>query len=128
MSSMELGQIQVDANSLYREELITDLKVASIRRLVPIKSDGTTDDQRSVIFSAQTHVMSQMGALPVNCQLEAKTLADAIAEFPAAVKKGVEKMIDEAREYQRQEAGKIVVPRGGAPMGGMPGKGPGIIT
>ncbi len=132
MSSMELNQIQVDENNLYREELITDLKVASIRKLVPIRSDGSPDDQRSVIFSAQTHVMSQMGALPVNCPLEAKTLADAIREFPSAVKKGVERMIEEAREFQRQEAGRIVVPRGGGMaggggMGGMPGKGPGSI-
>ena len=109
----QLDNIQVDAANLYREESITDLKVASLRKLVPIKLDGSDDPGRAVSFLAQTHVMSQAGPLPVNAQLEANTLEDAIKEFPGAVKKAVEEMINEVKEYQRQQAGKIVVPEAG---------------
>ena len=45
-----LGDIAVDQNNLYREETFTDLKVASIRRLTPIKPDGSDDFTRPAIF------------------------------------------------------------------------------
>ena len=38
-----LGEIRVNEQNLYREEVYTDLRVATIRRLVPVKSDGTVD-------------------------------------------------------------------------------------
>ena len=34
----------VDRNNLYREESFTDIKVAAIRRLTPVKPDGTVDE------------------------------------------------------------------------------------
>ena len=39
-------------------------RVASIRRLIPIKVDGSPDESRSPIFVGQTHIMSQMGHTP----------------------------------------------------------------
>ena len=36
-----LSEVEVDRDHLYREESFTDLKVATIRRLVPIKPDGS---------------------------------------------------------------------------------------
>ena len=36
-----LSQIEVDRDNLYREEVVTDLKVATIRKLVPIRPDGS---------------------------------------------------------------------------------------
>jgi len=123
MSSIDIDDMKVDQANLYREEMLTDLHVATIRRLTPIKVDGSTDSSRDTIFSAQTHIMSQMGALPVNCPLKAKTLEAAVREFPEAIKEAVERMVDEVREYQRQEASRIVVARPGAvPPGG--GAGP----
>ena len=44
---LPLDQIQVDQQNLYREESITDLRVATIRRLIPITADGTDDTQSS---------------------------------------------------------------------------------
>ena len=44
----------VDRNHLYREESFTDVKVAAIRRLTPVKSDGSDDDGRDPIFMGQT--------------------------------------------------------------------------
>ena len=122
-----IDDIKVDETSLYREESITDLKMASIRRLIPIKPDGSTDESRDVIYVGQTQLMTQAGLLPVQSRIEALTLQEAIQKFPEAIKQGIETMMEEAKEMQRQEASRIVVPgqmpggvnpRGGTPPGG----------
>jgi hypothetical protein len=110
-----VGDIQVDKDNLYREEVFTDLRVASIRKLVPIKADGSDDSSREARFVGETQLMSARGPLPIQCPIEAPTLSDAIDAFPEAVQKAVDQMIEEAREMQRQEASRIVVP--GQPPG-----------
>ena len=105
-----IDEIAVDATNLYREEIFTDLKVATIRRLTPILPDGSNDPARPVIYVGQTTLMSQAGPVPVQCPIEAASLEDAMAAFPAAVNQAVERMVEEAREMQRQEASRIVVP------------------
>lgn len=114
----EMAEIAMDVTNLYREENITDLQVGSIRHLIPIKVDGSVDDARDEIFMGQAQLMSQMGPLPVSCEIEAATLAEALEKFPAAVQVAVEKMIEEVREMQREQASQIVVPSGGLPPGG----------
>jgi len=113
-----LGEISVDQDNLYREETFTDLKVASIRRLTPIKPDGSEDSARPVMFVGETTLMSARGPLPINCPIEATTLAEAMDAFPQAVQAAVERLMEEAREMQRQEANRIVVPGQGGPPGG----------
>lgn len=113
MSEMEkrpLDEISIDPDSLYREEIFTDLKVATIRRLTPIRPDGTEDTSRAVMFVGQTTLLSQAGPVPVQCSIEARSLEEAMQNFPSAVSQAVERMIEEARELQRQEASRIVVP------------------
>jgi len=105
-----LSEIKVDSNNLYREEVFTDLRVASLRRLVPIKADGSDDPGREPLFMGETQLMSQRGPLPVQCPIEASTLQEAIDKFPEAVQAAVERLIDEAREIQRDEASRIIVP------------------
>jgi len=105
-----VGDLTVDANNLYREESYTDLKVASLRRLVPITATGDPDPARETRWIAQTQLMSQVGPVPVSAIIEAKSLQEAIQKFPDAVGRAVEEMIEEAREIQRSEASRIVVP------------------
>jgi hypothetical protein len=105
-----LTEINVDTANLYKEETFTDLQVATLRRMVPVKVDGTPDDSRPVLFMGETQLMSARGPLPVTCPIEASTLEEAIEKFPDAVNVTVEKMIEQAREMQRQEASRIVVP------------------
>ncbi len=105
-----VGELNVDTKNLYREESYTDLKVASLKRLVPVTAAGEPDPSREPRFVAQTQLMSQVGPVPVSALIEARTLEEAIAKFPEAVSRAVEEMIEEAREIQRQEASRIVVP------------------
>ncbi len=115
-SSTPIEEITVDRNHLYVEEVFTDLKIATIRRLSPVRPDGSVDDSRPVLFQGQTQLISQMGPLPVSCAIEAADLEDALEKFPEAIAQAVERMIEEARDLQRQEASRIVVP--GSPGAG----------
>jgi hypothetical protein len=125
-ASNPLGDLSVDTNNLYREETFTDLKVASLRRLTPITAEGLDDPSRPTLFIGETTLMSQRGPLPINCPIEATTLQEAFAAFPQAVQDAVERLMEEARELQRQEASRIVVPgQGPGGMGGLGGMGGG---
>jgi hypothetical protein len=112
-----MGEITVDKANLYREETFSDLKVASIRRLTPVNEDGSDDTSRPTIYIGETTLMSQRGPLPVQAPIEAESLSDAFDKFPDAVNVAVDQLIEQAREMQRQEASRIVVP-GQAPPGG----------
>ena len=97
--------LNVDRNNLYREDSVTDIKVGAIRRLTPIKADGSDDDSRDPIFMGQTQLMSPSGPLFLQSLLEARTLEEAIEEFPAAMQKEVEKAMAQA-EKEQQGKGK----------------------
>jgi hypothetical protein len=116
-----LPDIQIDSAGLYREDIFTDRKAGTIRRLIPVTPDGNTDSARAVLYSGQTQLLTPTGVLPLGFEIEATSLEDAIGKFPAAVKEALEQAIDEAREYRREAASRIVVPDVGGGMGGMPG-------
>jgi hypothetical protein len=118
------GDLRVDAANLYREDVFTDLQVATLRRLTPVKPDGTDDASRPVLFLAATQIMSQVGPVPVSAHVEAKDLSEAIAKFPDAIRAAVQEMVEEAREMQRREASRLVVPGPGS----MPPSGKGPIS
>jgi hypothetical protein len=105
-----LGKVEVDVENLYREDVFTDLKVGVIKRLTPVKEDGTNDKQRQTLFLGQTQLISGAGPLPVTCEIPARNLKDAIAKFPDAIAKAVEEMVEQIKEMQRREASRIVVP------------------
>ena len=114
-------EIEVDTANLYREEILTDLRVATIRKLIPIKPDGSPDESREAIYTGQTTLMSAAGPVPVQCQIEASSLEEATARFPEAIKQAVERLVEDAREIQRREASRIVVPGDVPILGGAKG-------
>jgi hypothetical protein len=114
-----MPDVQIDRAGLYREEIFTDRKAGTIRRLMPVTPAGDADSARPVLYSGQTQLLTPTGVLPLGFEIEASSLEDAIAKFPAAVKEALEQAIEEAREYRREAASRIVVPD----VGGMPGPG-----
>ena len=100
----------VNQNNLYREVMFTDLKVASIKKLIPINSDGTDDKSRPVMFIGETQIMTPGGALPLSFGIEAEDLAGAVDAFGEEARKAVERTMEELKELQRQQASSIVVP------------------
>ena len=109
-------EIQMDAANLYREESYTDLKAGSLRKLVPVKADGTEDPSRPAIFTAATQVMTPGGVLPLSGEVAgAKTLAEAVAGFAPAIKQAIAALREEMAAMQRERASQIVVPGRNAP-------------
>ena len=115
-----MPDIQVDRNGLYREEVFTDRKAGTLRRLLPVTAEGAPDATRQVLYSGQTQLLTPGGVLPLAFEIDASTLDEALTRFPAAVHGALEQAIEEAREYRRESASRIVVPEvgGGAIPGG----------
>lgn len=106
----KLSDVKMDTANLYREEAYTDLKTGGIRKLVPINLDGTEDSSRDPMFSGHTQLMSPHGPLPLQGAIAAKTLAEAVEKFPQAMEDAMNKMVEEAQQYQREQASRIVTP------------------
>jgi hypothetical protein len=117
----DLPEVQLDPKALYREDVFTDRRAGSIRRLTPVTADGSVDPTRPVLFSGQTQLLTPAGVLPLGFEIEAATLEEALKKFPDGVRVALEQAIDEARELRREAASRIVVPEVG---GGVPGAGP----
>jgi hypothetical protein len=126
-TEMQLPEIRFDTANLYREEVFTDRTAGTIRRLVPILVSGEPDPGRTVLYSGQTQLLTPGGVLPLGFEMEAKSLEDAINQFPAAVRQALEQAIEEAREMRREASSRIVVPDASGGLGGMGGMGGGKI-
>jgi hypothetical protein len=94
----------VDRDNLYREDSVTDIKVAAIRRLTPIKADGSDDDSRDPMFMGQTQLMSPSGPILLQSLLEARTLEEAMDKFPDAMQKEVDKAMAQAEKNHKKKA------------------------
>ncbi len=110
----------MDPNELYREEVITDRKMGTLRCLTPINSDGSSDTGRSVVYSGQIQIMTPAGSLPIGFEIEANSLDEAVEKFPDAAKLAVDSTLEQLKELQREAASSIVIPDAG---GGLPGGG-----
>lgn len=105
-----------DRKNLHREESITDLKVGSIRRLMPIKPDGTEDKSRTAIFIGHTQLMSPEGPVPIQAALTANNLEEAMDIFPDAMQKALNEMVEKIQKIQQEQQAKkkddsrIIVP------------------
>lgn len=120
------NQNAMDPNGLYKEENYTDQKTGAIRKLIPVKADGTEDPDRAVEYYGSAQVMTPMGAMPLNFALEGTTLGEAAEDFAGKAELAVEEAGRELERMRREQASKIVVPGQGG-NGNGPG-GSGIIT
>ena len=112
----QIEDIKFNGKNLFKEESFTDLEVGTIRKLTPIHPDGTEDNDRKASFTATTNIMTPSGALPLNGEIEADSLEEAIAGFSEAVNEALQKLQDDMMKMQQEQANKIVTPdelRGG---------------
>jgi hypothetical protein len=124
MSNERTGEPHMNADALYREDVFTDQRVGTVRRLVPVRADGSDDPSRPVLFIGQATVMTPMGSLPLSFELDAADLAGAVARFGAAAQQAIEDAARELQELRRQAASSIVIPEtGSAALKGVGGKG-----
>jgi hypothetical protein len=107
----------MDAAQIYREEVFTDRRVGTIRRLTPVTAAGEPDTARPTIFVGQAQVMTPMGAVPISFELDSPTLDGAIAKFGVAAEQAVQQTMRELQEMRREQASSLVIPDG---AGGIP--------
>ena len=112
-----MAEMTMDAASLYREEIYTDRKVGTLRVLQPVNSDGSPDTLRKTVYQGEAQLMTNMGPLPISFDIDAATLADAIAGYAEATKAGIERAMREIQEMRRQASSSIVLPPAGATLG-----------
>jgi hypothetical protein len=111
MSSVNDGrQATMDATQVYREEIFTDRKVGTIRRMTPVTVDGAADATRPVLFVGQAQVMTPMGAVPISFELDAVTLEAAVEKFGATAEQAVQDTMRELQELRREQASSLVIP------------------
>jgi hypothetical protein len=118
------NDIKVDPKALYLEEVFTDRRIGTIRRLTPVTKDGTRDAARPVLYAGETQVLTPAGALPIGFEISAVSLEEAAEKFGQLAKEAIERTVKELQEMRRQAASQIVVPQGPLPpMGGAGGGG-----
>ncbi|HEX7327733.1 MAG TPA: hypothetical protein VF428_04250 [Casimicrobiaceae bacterium] len=111
----------MDPDSLYREEIYTDRRIGTLRVLTPVKTDGSPDRSRPTLYQGEAQLMTNVGPLPISFDIEADSLAAAVAGYAEATKAGVERAMHELQEMRRQASSSIVLPPAGAtlpPVGG----------
>lgn len=94
---------QADKNNLYREESITDLKIATIRQLIPINLDGSDDTSRESLFLGSTQLGTPQGPIPMQAKLEAATLEQALDLFPKAMEEETKKVVENLKRMQEEQ-------------------------
>jgi hypothetical protein len=117
------NEIKVDPKQLYLEEIFTDRRVGTIRRLTPVTKDGVRDQGRAVLYIGETQVLTPAGALPIAFEIGAGSLEEAAEKFGQLAKEAIERTVKELQEMRRQAASSIVVPQGPLPPMGSPGGG-----
>jgi hypothetical protein len=109
------NDIKVDPKALYLEEVFTDRRVGTIRRLTPVTGDGTRDTARAVLYVGETQVLTPAGALPIGFEIGAGSLEEAAQKFGDLAREAIERTVKELQELRRQAASSIVVPQGPLP-------------
>jgi hypothetical protein len=114
---------RMDPADLWREDVFTDRKIGTIRRLTPVKTDGSVDPARKVLFVGEASLDTPAGTLPLNFEIPAANLEQAVADYGVAVQKAFEEAMEALKAMQRRASSSLVLPPGAGPnLGGGPGK------
>jgi hypothetical protein len=105
-----MEEFKIDRSNLYIEESFSDLKIGTVKRLTPVKADGSEDKSRKPVFVGHTSIMTPNGPLPIQNVIGAKELAQAIKKFPEAMQEAMDRLIEEVKKYQEQEQSQIQKP------------------
>lgn len=93
----------VDTKNLYKEQIITDFKIATIRQLTPVNLDGSVDQSRETIFIGSTQLGTPQGPIPMQAKLEASNIEEAMDAFPKAMEIETQKVVESFKRMQEQQ-------------------------
>jgi hypothetical protein len=130
MANEDTAELKMDSANLYREEIFTDRRAGTIRVMTPVKSDGSADSARKIVYIGEAQLLTPVGALPLAFQIDAESLADAVQRFAATAAVAVERAVKELQQMRREAASSLVIPGSGGGLppgfggpGGLPGGG-----
>ena len=109
-------ELKLDPDQLYLEEVFTDRRIGTLRRLTPVTKDGKTDASRGIVYVGETQIMTPAGSIPIGFEIGAGSLEEAAEKFGPAAKEAIDRTVLELQELRRQASSSIVVPQG--PLGG----------
>ena len=110
-SDLKSAELKLDPEKLYLEEVFTDRRIGSIRRLTPVSRDGKADPAGAVLYVGDTQVMTPAGAIPIAFEIGAASLGEAAEKFGSLAAESIERTVREIQELRRQAASSIVVPQ-----------------
>lgn len=107
--SPELG---LDPDKLYVEEVFTDRRIGTIRRLTPVTKDGKPDEARAILYVGETQIMTPAGSIPIAFEIGAGSVGEAAEKFGGLAKEAIDRTVRELQELRRQASSSIVIPQG----------------
>src|SRR5229473_8364519 len=110
------SELKLDPDKLYVEEIFTDRRIGTLRRLTPVTKEGKPDAARATLYIGETQVLTPAGTLPIAFEIGAGSLEEAAEKFGPLAKEAIDRTVKELQELRRQAASSIVVP--GAPGAG----------
>ena len=117
-SDPKFPELKLDPDKLYLEEVLTDRRIGTLRRLTPVTRDGAPDAARPVAYLGETQILTPAGSIPIAFDIEAASLGEAAEKFAALAKEAIDRTMRELQELRRQASSSIVVPQGPIPGGG----------
>ena len=109
-------ELKLDPDKLYLEEVLTDRRIGTLRRLTPVTRSGSPDPSRPVAYLGETQILTPAGSIPIAFEIEAASLGEAAEKFAGLAKEAIDRTVRELQELRRQASSSIVVPQG--PIGG----------
>ena len=105
-------ELKLDPDTLYLEEVFTDRRIGTIRRLTPVTKDGKPDAARAILYVGETQIMTPAGSIPIAFEIGAGSVGEAAEKFGSLAKEAIDRTVRELQELRRQASSSIVIPQG----------------
>src|SRR5438445_13184206 len=96
------SELKLDPDKLYLEEVFTDRRIGTLRRLTPVTKDGKPDASRGIVYVGETQIMTPAGSIPMGCAIGAASLQGAAENFGRAAKEAIDRTVLETQALRRQ--------------------------
>src|SRR5260370_33501538 len=107
MATPELksSELKLEPDKLYLEEVFTDRRIGTLRRLTPVTKDGKTDASRAIVYVGETQIMTPAGSIPIAFEIVATSLGEAPERFVPRAKDAMHPTRRELQERAVQRRG-----------------------
>jgi len=109
---LKSAELKLDPEKLYVEEIFTDRRIGTIRRLTPVTKDGKPDAGRAILYVGETQIMTPAGSIPIAFEIDAGSVGEAAEKFGSLAKEAIDRTVRELQELRRQASSSIVIPQG----------------